>query len=90
MTPQQFRALLLVTYVHDGGYDQESSSFWSKNSDKESDSLLVKILKIFVNEPGDSLYRYCTYSRYAKGWFIILWCFVNDCKLATILLAHSL
>lgn len=37
---------------------KESSSFWSKNSDKELDSLLVKILKIFVNEPGDSLYRF--------------------------------
>lgn len=44
--------------------DQESFSFWSKNNEgKESDGLMVKILKILVKEPSDSLYRYARFWR---------------------------
>ncbi|KAG0588156.1 hypothetical protein KC19_2G220700 [Ceratodon purpureus] len=48
------KQLLLVPSV-----SKESFSFWSKNNEgKESDGLMVKILKILVKEPSDSLYRF--------------------------------
>ena len=38
---------------------QEGSSIWNKNAEhKDSEGLMVKILKVLINEPAESLYRY--------------------------------
>jgi hypothetical protein len=38
---------------------QDGSSLWNKNNaeQKDSEGLMVKILKVLINEPGESLYR---------------------------------
>lgn len=40
---------------------QDGSFIWNKNGEqKESEGLIVKILKVLISEPADSLYRYAS------------------------------
>lgn len=71
-----FLTLYLLTVMQDGSYS------WNRVGEyKEPEGLMVKILKVLINEPADSLYRYAflqIFLLHGHKLKCVFKCFVTD------------